>query len=78
MLVLSVCLVAIIFASLLGNYANFILGAMGVALLLMLFEPVQLMLKRRSVLQDIKRLKRLEKRRNQSNKATEINYETKK
>lgn len=63
MLVLSVNIAAIIFASLLGNYANFILSAMGVALLLMLFEPVQLMLKRRLVLHDIKRLKRLQQRK---------------
>lgn len=63
MLVLSVNIAAIIFASLLGNYANFILSAMGVALLLMLFEPVQLILKRRVVLHDIKRLKRLQQRK---------------
>lgn len=63
MLVLSVNIAAIIFASLLGNYANFILGAMGVALLLMLFEPIQLILKRRVVLHDIKRLKRLQQRK---------------
>ena len=73
MLVLSVNVAAIIFASLLGNYAIFILGAMGVALILMLFEPVQLMLKRRAVLHDIKRLKRLQQRetiarKSQSNK----------
>ncbi len=62
-------LASLIFSSLLGNYANFILGAMSVALILMLFEPVQLLLKRRSVLQDIKRLKRLEQRRKSEQQA---------
>jgi heme exporter protein CcmD len=62
MFVLFVSLLSVFLGSLLGKYASYILGAMGIALLLMLIEPVQLMLKRRSVLQDIKRIKRLEQR----------------
>jgi len=45
-----------------GNYAPYILSAMGAALFFMLFEPILLIMKRRSVLQDIRRLKRLEER----------------
>ena len=62
MFVLFISLLSVFLGSLLGKYASYILAAMGVALLLMLIEPVQLMLKRRSVLQDIKRIKRLEQR----------------
>jgi len=50
-------------ASLLGNYASFILGAMGSAVFLMLLEPALLVLKRRSALQEVKRTKRQEERR---------------
>ncbi len=71
MLVLSVNVVAIVFASLLGNYADYILGAMFIAALLMLFEPIQLMLKRRAVLHDIKRLKRLQQRETSERKKSD-------
>lgn len=50
-------------SELLGNYAPFILGAMGATLFLMLIEPILLIIKRRLVLQDVKRVIRLEQRR---------------
>lgn len=48
---------------LLGNYAPFILGAMGAAVFFMLLEPLLLVIKRRSVLQEVKRVRRLDERR---------------
>jgi len=45
-----------------GGFGAYIWSAMGVAAFLMLLEPLLLVLKRRSILQDIKRLKRLEQR----------------
>ena len=56
----------VIINSVLGNYAVYILGAMGAALLFMLLEPVLLLLKRRSILKDVKRFIRLDKRKNRS------------
>ena len=56
----------VILGSILGNYAVYILGAMGAALLLMLLEPILLMLKRRSILKDVKRFIRLDERKNRS------------
>ncbi len=56
----------VIINSVLGNYAVYILGAMGAALLFMLLEPVLLLLKRRSILKDVKRFIRLDKRQNRS------------
>jgi heme exporter protein D len=51
-----------LFGNILGNYASYILGAMGAALFFMLLEPILLTMKRRSVIQDVKRIKRLEER----------------
>ena len=56
----------VIIGSILGHYAVYILGAMGAALFLMLLEPVLLIFKRRSILKDIKRFIRLDKRQNRS------------
>ncbi len=56
----------VILGSVLGNYAVYILGAMGAALFLMLLEPILLMLKRRSILKDVKRFIRLDERKNRS------------
>ncbi|MEH6455698.1 MAG: heme exporter protein CcmD [Cocleimonas sp.] len=47
-----------------GGFGVFIWSAMGIALTLMVLEPVSLMIKRRSVLKQIKRTKRLEARKN--------------
>jgi len=46
-----------------GGYGAFIWSVMGIALFFMLLEPFLLVLKRRSILQEIKRNKRLEERR---------------
>lgn len=46
-----------------GGYGAYIWSVMGVALFFMLLEPVMLIMKRRSILQEIKRNKRLEERR---------------
>ena len=46
-----------------GGYGAFIWSVMGIALFFMLLEPLLLVLKRRSILQEIKRNKRLEERR---------------
>ncbi len=46
-----------------GGYAAYIWSVMGVALFFMLLEPFLLVLKRRAILQEIKRNKRLEERR---------------
>lgn len=45
-----------------GGFGAFIWSAMGVAAFLMLLEPILLIMNRRSVLQEIKRGKRLEER----------------
>ncbi len=47
-----------------GGFGVYIWSAMATALVLMLLEPIMLVLKRRSVLADIKRIKRLEERNN--------------
>ncbi len=47
-----------------GGFGAYIWSAMGVALFLMLLEPIMLVIKRRSVLANIKRIKRLEERQN--------------
>ena len=47
-----------------GGFGAFIWSAMGIALVLMVLEPVSLIIKRRSVIKDIKRTKRLDARRN--------------
>lgn len=49
-------------SELFGNYAPYILGAMGATLALMILEPIILITKRRSALKEIKRFKRLEER----------------
>jgi len=46
-----------------GGYGAYIWSAMGAATILMLLEPALLMIKRRTVLQEVKRNKRLEERR---------------
>ncbi len=46
-----------------GGFGIYIWSAMGAALILMLLEPVMLILRRRSILQEIKQAKRLEERR---------------
>ena len=51
-------------SDLFGNYAAYILGAMGAALFFMLLEPILLVFKRRAVLQNVIRVKRQEERRN--------------
>ncbi len=53
-------------SELFGNYAPFILGSMGAAVLLMLLEPIFLISKRRSILKEVKRIKRLEERQQRS------------
>jgi len=55
--------------ALLGNYASYILGAMGAALFFMLLEPLLLMMKRRSVIQEVRRFKRLEERQKRDKSA---------
>lgn len=46
-----------------GGFGVYIWSAMATALVLMLLEPILLVMKRRSVLADIKRIKRLEERK---------------
>jgi len=46
-----------------GGFGAYIWSAMATALVLMLLEPIMLVMKRRSVLADIKRIKRLEERK---------------
>ncbi len=46
-----------------GGYGAYIWSSMAAAAILMLLEPALLMLKRRTVLQEVKRNIRLEKRR---------------
>ena len=50
-----------------GGFGAYIWSAMSVALFLMLVEPIILVIKRRSVLADIKRIKRLEERKARRN-----------
>jgi len=50
-----------------GGYGAYIWSAMATALVLMLLEPIMLVIKRRSVLANIKRIKRLEERQNRKN-----------
>ena len=45
-----------------GGYGVFIWSAMGIALTLMILEPISLVLKRRAVIKQIKRTKYLEAR----------------
>ena len=45
-----------------GGFGAFIWSAMAVALVLMIVEPMSLLFKRRAVLSQIKRTKRLEQR----------------
>ncbi len=47
-----------------GGFGAYIWSAMATALVLMLLEPMMLVVKRRTVLKDIKRIKRLEERQN--------------
>ena len=47
----------------LGNYASYILSAMGIALVLMILEPMLLIMKRRSIIKELKQAKRLDERR---------------
>jgi len=51
-----------------GGFGAYIWSAMAVAAFLMLLEPLLLVMKRRSVLQEIKRAKRLEERRKRDSK----------
>ena len=46
-----------------GGFGIYIWSAMATALILMVLEPIVLVMKRRSVLADIKRIKRLEERK---------------
>jgi len=45
-----------------GGFGAYIWSAMGVALLVMLLEPIFLIMQRKSILKNIKRARRLEKR----------------
>jgi heme exporter protein D len=45
-----------------GGFGAYIWSAMATALVLMLLEPMMLVMKRRSLLKEIRRLKRLEER----------------
>jgi len=49
-----------------GGFGAYIWSAMATALVLMLLEPMMLVMKRRSVLKEIKRIKRLEERQNRN------------
>ncbi len=49
-----------------GGFGAYIWSALSTALVLMLLEPIILVIKRRTVLKDIKRIKRLEERKNRS------------
>ena len=46
-----------------GGFSVFIWSAMGIALILMILEPISLIFKRLSVIKQIKRTRRLEARR---------------
>lgn len=45
-----------------GGFGAYIWSAMGVALLVMFLEPIFLIMQRKSILKNIKRARRLEKR----------------
>lgn len=47
-----------------GGFGVFIWSAMGIALVLMILEPLSLVFKRRSVIKQIKRSNRLAERKN--------------
>ncbi|GAA0414654.1 hypothetical protein GCM10009133_23810 [Cocleimonas flava] len=51
-----------------GGFGAYIWSAMGVAALLMVLEPMTLMYRRRAVIAQIKRTKRLEERRTNNQK----------
>ena len=51
-----------------GGFGAYIWSAMGIAAILMVLEPMTLLLKRRSVVAQIKRNKRLEERRSKNEK----------
>jgi len=46
-----------------GGFGAYIWSAMGVALFLMVLEPILLILKRRSIIKELKQAKRLDERR---------------
>ena len=46
-----------------GGFGAFIWSAMGAALFLMVLEPILLILKRRSIIKELKQAKRLDERR---------------
>ena len=46
-----------------GGFGAYIWSAMGAALFLMILEPVMLMIKRRSIIKELKQAKRLDERR---------------
>jgi len=46
-----------------GGYGGFVWSAMGIALVLMILEPISLMIKKRSVIKQIKRDNRQSTRR---------------
>ena len=50
-----------------GGFGAYIWSAMSVALVLMLLEPIMLIIKRRSILANIKRIKRLDDRQSRKN-----------
>ena len=45
-----------------GGYGAYIWSAMGIAFLLMVLEPILLVMQRKSIIKDIKRIKRMEQR----------------
>ncbi len=45
-----------------GGYAAYVWSAMGIVFLLVLLEPLLLVMQRRTILKNIRRLKRLEQR----------------
>ncbi|MEE9492603.1 MAG: heme exporter protein CcmD [Gammaproteobacteria bacterium] len=60
-----------------GGFGAYVWSAMAVAAFLMVMEPVMLMIKRRTVLQTIKRARRFAERR-QHHSHKEVNDETQK
>jgi len=50
-----------------GGYAEYVWSAMAAAAVLMLLEPILIMMKRKTVLQEIKRSKRLAERQKRDN-----------
>ena len=50
-----------------GGYAEYVWSAMAAAAVLMLLEPILLVMKRKAVLQEIKRGKRLAERQKRDN-----------